>query len=281
MKPRFAKSPDFSPHQFLPGSDFVAPDRVPLDQDGHGTHIAGTIAEQTGNGRALTGLAYGAKLIPVRVLNAAGEGDAADIAKGIRFAAEHGARIINMSFEFGGAVSSCKQIRGICQAVRAATARGALVVAATGNGGLTSVSFPARIPGVLGVGATTEGACSADYSNRGPGLDIVAPGGRGESGGLCKTQDRPIAQLTLLGPSLKSFGFPTGYMGTSMASAHATGVAALVLASGVIGAHPKPSRIECQLAGTARKSNLGEPYDATIFGAGLLDAGRATTETAC
>jgi serine protease len=281
MKPRFAKSPDFSPRQFASGSDFVAGDRFPLDQDGHGTHIAGTIAEQTGNGRALTGLAYGAKLIPVRVLNAAGEGEASDIAKGIRFASAHGARIINMSFEFGGAVTSCKQIRGICSAVRAATARGSLVVAATGNGGLDTVSFPARIPGVLGVGATTEGGCAAEYSNRGPGLDIVAPGGRGESVGRCATSDRPIVQLTLLGPSFKSFGFPTAYMGTSMASAHATGVAALVMASGVIGPRPKPPRIECQLAATARKTNLGEPYDAAFFGAGLLDAGRATTETAC
>lgn len=281
MKPRFAKSPDFSPRQFLPGSDFVADDRLALDQDGHGTHIAGTIAEQTGNGRALTGLAYGARLIPVRVLNAAGEGDARDIAKGIRFAAARGAQIINMSFEFGSTVGSCREIRGICRAVRAATARGTLVVAATGNGGLGSVSYPARIPGVLGVGASTEGACAAGYSNRGPGLDLVAPGGRGESGGSCATQDRPIVQLTLLGSSLRSFGFPTAYMGTSMASAHASGVAALVLASGVIGADPSPSRIECQLAATARKSNLGEPYDPATFGAGLLDAGRAVSETAC
>src|SRR5215216_7648874 len=96
-KPRFRKSPDFSRYQFLPGYDFVDKDRMPLDEDGHGTHVAGTIGERTGNGFGLTGLASRAKLIPVRVLDSEGFGTARNIARGIGWAAKHKARLINMS----------------------------------------------------------------------------------------------------------------------------------------------------------------------------------------
>ncbi len=99
---RFRRSPDFTAGQFVKGRDFV--DRkssLPLDRNGHGTHIAGTIAEKTNNGIALTGLAYRAKLMPVRVLDRLGRGRADDIAEGVQFAADHHADVINMSFNFG------------------------------------------------------------------------------------------------------------------------------------------------------------------------------------
>ena len=99
-KPKFRRSPDFSRKQFLPGYDFVDKDRMPLDEDGHGTHVTGTIAERTGNHVGLTGLASRAKIIPVRVLDSEGFGTARNIAKGIRWAANHKAQVINMSFEF-------------------------------------------------------------------------------------------------------------------------------------------------------------------------------------
>ena len=97
---RFRRSPDFAPHRFVRGWDFVGDDPYPHDDNGHGTHVASTIAEGTGNGIGLTGLAYGARVMPVKVLDRAGEGDSERIASGIRWAADHGAKIINLSFEF-------------------------------------------------------------------------------------------------------------------------------------------------------------------------------------
>ncbi len=281
QKPGYAISPDFSPNQFLGGADFVAPDKLALDEDGHGTHIASTIGEQTGNGRGLTGLAYGAKLIPVRVLNADGEGVAEEIARGIRFATRHGAEIINMSFEFAPSVRSCAQINGICRAVRLANRSGALVVAASGNLASHAAAFPGRAQGVIAVGATTEGGCVAEYSNYGLELDLVAPGGRGELGTGCKTADRTIFQVTYRNGNRHSFGIPSGYMGTSMAAAHVSGVAAMVIASGILGADPSPERIECQIETTARKANLGQPYLQITYGAGLLDAAAAVRSPVC
>jgi len=96
----YRRSPDFGPGQFVPGYDFVSHDRLPLDQNGHGTHVAGTIAEKTDNAFGLTGLAYGAKLMPIRVLDSQGRGNALAIARGIRFAVTHEADVINMSFNF-------------------------------------------------------------------------------------------------------------------------------------------------------------------------------------
>src|SRR3954471_22570710 len=94
-KPQFRKSPDFSRSQFMPGYDFVDHDREPLDEDGHGTHVAGTIGERDGNHIALTALVPRAKIMPVRVLDSEGFGTARDIARGIRYAASHKAQIIN------------------------------------------------------------------------------------------------------------------------------------------------------------------------------------------
>ena len=126
---RFRRSPDFGAKQFVPGYDFVSKDPVALDANGHGTHIASTIAEKTNNHVGLTGLASGAKVMPVRVLNGLGNGHADRIAKGIRFAAKHGADVINMSFNF-----SCgNQVPAVAQAMRFASNRGVLLVASSGN----------------------------------------------------------------------------------------------------------------------------------------------------
>ena len=97
---RFRRSTDFSRGDFVRGYDFVDDDRFPHDENGHGTHVASTIGESTHNDRGVTGLAYGAKIMPVRVLNARGEGESAAITAGIRYAVRHGADVINLSFEF-------------------------------------------------------------------------------------------------------------------------------------------------------------------------------------
>src|SRR5262245_25765654 len=285
-KPRFRRSPDFSRKQFLPGYDFVDNDRQPLDEDGHGTHVTGTIAERTGNRIGLTGLASRAKIIPVRVLDSEGFGTARNIARGIRWAANHRAQVINMSFEFSLGVNSCGKIKGICSAIKYALKQGALVVAAAGNENGEPVAYPAGAPHVIGVGRTTKDACLASDSRTGAGLDLVAPGGGfplltncGSDDGLF-SRGVPIFQLTLVGSGFTNFGYPGGYEGTSMAAAHVSGVAALVIGGHFVGS--SPAAVECQLGATARHgdSQLGQPFDPRLFGAGLVDAAAAVSARA-
>jgi serine protease len=270
---RFRRSPDFGPDQFVPGYDFVDGDRVPLDESGHGTHVAGTIGEGTDNGVGLTGLAYGAKLMPVRVLDAEGFGDALSIARGIRFAVAHHAQVINMSFNF-----DCgKRVPTVDEALREAYEHGVVTVASVGNLGSEScVSAPATGPRVIGVGGTTEGGCLGDYSLAGTGVDIVAPGGGVPQAGCPSVAARPIYQVTLWPGSTRTFAIPANYVGTSMAAAHVSGVAAMVLASGAINpVLPPKSRVATvtkKLRHTAR--DLGLPR--TEQGAGLLDAAEAS-----
>ncbi|HMI82220.1 MAG TPA: S8 family serine peptidase, partial [Solirubrobacterales bacterium] len=270
---KFRRSPDFAAGQFVPGYDFVSRDRLPLDQNGHGTHVAGTIAEKTDNGLALTGLAYGAKLMPVRVLDRNGRGDALDIVRGIRFAVAHGAQVINMSFNFG-----CrKQVPMVEEALQEAYERGVVAVASAGNlGSEGCVSEPATAPHAIAVGGTTEGACLGDYSLAGTEIDLVAPGGGTPKAGCPSVAARPIYQVTLRPGSTRHFAIPSVYVGTSMAAAHVSGAAAMVLASAALKPKLEPrARVDAvarRLRQTAR--DLGLP--AIEQGAGLLDVGKAT-----
>lgn len=280
-KPPYRISPDFRARgHFVRGYDFVARDAYPTDRNGHGTHVAGTIGEATNNGIALTGLAYGARIMPVRVLDAAGEGNASDIASGIRFAAKRGAQVINLSLEFDADVGAA-DIPQVLDAIAYARRRGAILVAASGNEGHGRVAYPARAKGVVSVGATTERGCVSEFSNYGSGLDLVAPGGgadaalAGDAG--CRPDLAPgrnIFQVTLLGSSLGTFGIPLSYEGTSMATPHVSAAAALVIATKVIGRRPTPTAIERHLKRTAR--DLGPPGYDRRYGWGLLDAAAAT-----
>lgn len=293
-KPVFLKSPDFARGQFGKGRDLVDGGKrskltkgggLPLDRDGHGTHVSGTIGERTGNKVGLTGLVPKARLIPVRVLDSQGFGTARNIAAGIRFAAKRDADVINMSFEFGAGVDSCTKIKSVCAAIKFAKKRGAVVTAAAGNSNGAPVAFPAGAPNVIGVGRSTKDACLADESRTGTGLDVLAPGGGLPAIPGCGADDSmftrgaTIFQLTFNGPGYKTFGYPGDYQGTSMATAHVSGVAAMVIASRVLGKRPTPAEVECQLEATARKGpgELGQPYDPMLFGAGLIDAARAVT----
>jgi serine protease len=276
---RFRRSPDFGRYQFVKGYDFVARNPFPNDRNGHGTFVASTIAENTNNGYGLTGLAYGVKLMPVRVLDTEGEGEASTIAEGVQFAVRHHAQVINLSLEFSPGITA-SDIPELIAALRYAHRHGVLVVAAAGNEGHAAVAYPARAPYVVSVGATTERGCLASYSNDGAGLTIVAPGG-GTDANLpgdpnCKPEDsgRDVFQVTFTGSSPRRFGIPSGYEGTSMATPHVAAAAALVIASGVLGRHPSPAAVTARLRATARK--LGGGGDEGLYGAGLLDAAAAT-----
>jgi serine protease len=277
---RFVRSPDFSRYGFVGGYDFIAHNHFPNDRNGHGTFVAGTIAEATNNRLAVTGLAFASRIMPVRVLDSQGEGEASTIAEGVRYAVKHGAQVINLSLEFSSGVTA-SDIPELIEALRYARRRGVLVVAAAGNEAHSAIAYPARAPDVIAVGATTEHGCLADYSNDGSGLTLVAPGG-GADANLpgdpnCHAESpagRDVFQETFTGSSPRRFGLPTGYEGTSMAAPHVAATAALIIASGILGKHPSPVQLVARLRATARK--LGGGGDEALYGAGLVDAAAAT-----
>jgi serine protease len=273
-------SPDLSASRFVPGYDFVDDDDDPYDENGHGTHVASTIAEETDNGYGVTGLAYRVRVMPVRVLDRDGDGDAATVARGVRYATDNGAKVINLSFNFAPHVSE-HQIPELIDAMRYAHEQGTVVVAGAGNASIRRVTYPARDADVVAVGATTEHGCLASYSNYGPRVDLVAPGGGSDANiandRACRPGRRgtPIYQVTLAERSRTHFEL-TGYIGTSMAAPHVAATAALVVASGVIGENPSPAAIEAQLKHSAR--DLGRPGPDALYASGLVDAAAATTQ---
>jgi serine protease len=279
---QFYRSPDFTATKFVSPYDFVDKNSYPLDREGHGTFVAGVVAESTNNHVDLTGLAYGASIMPVRVLDSQGEGDETTIARGIRYAATHGAQIINLSLEFlPTQVKSGRDIPQIVSAIGFARRKGVIVVGAAGNDENSQIAYPARVPGVISVGATTRDRCLAAYSNGGSGLDLVAPGGGDDAIVRDDANCHPdrnlpsIYQLTLTdAPHWGQFGYPNYYIGTSMSSPEVAAAAALVIASRVLGSHPSADAVLSRLEQTA--TPLGGSAPNSIYGYGLLNAGAAT-----
>lgn len=277
---KFRRSPDLVGASFARGYDFVDDDPYPDDHNGHGTHVASTIAERTNNGIGVTGIAYEATIMPVRVLDSRGEGDAAVIARGVRYATRRHADVINLSLEFPGSVKA-REIRPLLRAIQAAHDAGVVIVGASGNEAGKVVTYPARAPQVIATGATTQHGCLSDFSNEGKGLDLSAPGG-GADADLpddphCQPTQPPgldIYQMTFVNHHPGTFGLPAGYEGTSMAAPHVSGVIALMLGGEVLGPHPTPDAVVARLKQTA--TDLGAPGYDRRYGAGLINANRAT-----
>ncbi len=285
---KFRRSPDLDGDAFVAGKSFTGHGKLPLDRYGHGTHVASTIAEQTGNGRFVTGLGDGLRVMPVRVLNNRGIGSASNVGRGIRWATRHGAKVINLSLEFPASFNDCHGLKAVCSAISAAHRHGVLVVGAAGNAGLEHAQMPARRG--LAVASSTIRGCLSGFSSRGGDVGLTAPGGgpdAADAGSQCAPRDvgPGIVQLTLKENgkhSYRKFGYPR-MEGTSMSAAHVSAAAALVLASGVLrkrlGHRPGPGALERWLECTARA-----PYDATrasLYGAGLLDLGAALNPDSC
>jgi serine protease len=280
---RFRRAPDLRATTFVKGFDFIDHDPHPNDEFGHGTHVAGTIAQATNNGIGTAGIAYGAKIMPLRVLDSAGVGDSAAIARGVRYAARRGAHVINLSLEFDSRVRAI-EIPDVLAAVRFARRRGSVVVGAAGNED-PLIAYPARAAQVLAVGATTITGCEAAYSNAGKDLDVVAPGGGWDAANTRSQWDldhcrpeipgKPIVQQTFTHDGwIRSFGLRGPlYEGTSMASPHVAAIAALVIATGRLGPNPTPQMVEDHIKTTSRDAGVAgfDPY----YGYGIVDAAAA------
>ncbi len=196
--------------QLLPGADYVNDDDAPDDDNQHGTHLASIIDQVTG-GRAV--------ILPVKVLDQDAVGTEFDIAQGIAFAVDQGARVVNLSLSFGPAYVPSDAMQ---TALRAAEDADVLLVGAAGNDGDNRVGYPAALPAVLAVGAVGNDGDRATYSNYGAALDVLAPGGESNAdGGIVG------ATIALKDPTETT---RVALAGTSMAAAYASAIAAVVMA---------------------------------------------------
>ena len=274
----YAQAPDLSGTSFVPGYDFVNDDAHPNDDEGHGTHVAGTIAQSTDNAYGVAGVAAGCSIMPVKVLDSTGSGTYTAIADGIYFASRNGAKVINMSL--GGSVPSVTLEAALVEAHE----NGVVIVCAAGNDAAGVVSYPAAYDNYcIAVGATRFDETVSWYSNRGASLDLTAPGGDvnvDQNGPDVDGDGVPdgdgygdgVLQQTFSAADYRDFGFYF-YQGTSMAAPHVAGVAALLLAQGLVGAEgeaPSPAEIQAAMqAGAEDHGPVGWDKD---YGWGIVDA---------
>ncbi|GAA4922861.1 S8 family serine peptidase [Actinoplanes utahensis] len=213
--------------KLLPGYDFVNDDNSPTDDEGHGTMVSSLIAATPDNGVGMAGVCAKCRILPVKVLDGQGSGSHSEIAQGILYATQQGAKIINLSL--GGYAGSAV----LQNAVAWANARGVLVVAAAGNNGNNRVVYPAAYPDVLAVGATdtrTGGTTRADFSSYGPWVDVAAPGitaAMNRYGQYCFDGDR-TCWVTVRDRYGRIVYDDYEVQGTSFSSPLVAGVAALV-----------------------------------------------------
>ncbi len=225
----YQQAPDLAGTYFVAGYDFVNRDEHPNDDSisGHGTHIAGTVAQNTKNGIGTAGVAFNAYLMPVKVLDSSGAGTYADIAEGIVWATENGAHVINLGL--GGSEPS----KTLEDAIAYSYNRGVTLIAAAGNDGAGGVCYPAAYDDyVIAVGATRYDETLAYYSNYGLNLDLTAPGGDLNVDQNGDDYGDGILQQTYDKDGSEMFWGYCFMEGTSMAAAHVSAVAALLIAHG-------------------------------------------------
>jgi serine protease len=247
----FTRVQDLNGTRCVLGYNFVNDTDHANDDQGHGTHVAGTIAQTTNNGFGVAGLAHCATILPVKVLNERGSGTLADVAEGIRFAADAGAQVINLSLGGG------RRVKVLEEAVAYARAHGAVVVCAAGNNG-RYVESPGSEPGSFAVSAISPDSDDlAFFSSRGPEVDIAAPGVN-------------ILQQTICNRGRDRCEQFAAWSGTSMAAPHVAGIAALVVSMGVTDV----DAVERTLQQSAARAENGST-DKELYGAGIVDASAA------
>jgi subtilisin family serine protease len=222
-----------------------------LDTDGHGSHVAGSVAQCSDNGVGGAGMAPEASIMPIKVIP---DGLASTVARGIDWAVTHGADVINMSLGCG----DCPGSSAIDDAIGRAAAAGVVMIAASGNSAI-DVYYPARHPLVVAVGAMTRSGAVATYSARGSALEMVAPGGAPGSVSGLVYQD--------------TNGGYEGMAGTSMASAHVSGAAALLISR-----FPNAPAARVRNALTCSAVDIGGTGWDAPSGFGRLDAGAAVEQ---
>jgi subtilisin family serine protease len=219
------------------------------DVYGHGTHVTGTIFARANNGIGIAGIAPASTLMPIKVLDDGGFGWISDVVDGVDWARTHGADIINLSL--GGPLYP-EQVALFQPTFSAARSAGILVVAASGNSGSSRIFYPAALNGVVSVGAVDETDAIAEFSTFNRAVDLTAPG---------------VETLSL------SALDPSGYeraSGTSMASPHVVGVAALIRA-----ARPDLTVAELEAVLRGGAADLGAPGRDDVYGSGRIDADAA------
>jgi subtilisin family serine protease len=259
---RYGLAPDLTNTLFTTGYDFINDDEHANDDNRHGTHVAGTIAQSTNNALGVAGIAFNCRLMPVKVLDSSGTGTSASLAEGISYAANNNAKVINMSLGFPPGVTA-EDIPAVTAAVQQAYQKGCILVGSSGNDGGNVVSLPAAYPEVIAVGATNSAAARSSYSQYGPELEIVAPGGDSVDRNGDGYIDGILQQT--FGSTPKDWGY-WFFTGTSMAAPHVSGIAALLVSTGVT----DPNEVREALHNTAK--DLGATGWDQEYGWGLVDA---------
>jgi serine protease len=260
----YYQAPDLAGTHFVPGYDFVNNDSHPNDDCAHGTHVAGTIAQTTNNSLGVAGVAFNCSIMPVKVLDASGNGTYTAIVNGITFAADNGAEVINMSL--GGASGST----ALQNAVIYAYNKGVTIVCAAGNAGTSAPNYPAAYTQCISVSAVRYDRTYPAYSSYGSTIDICAPGGDVTVDQNGDGYPDGVLQQTHDGTNYGTFGYYF-YDGTSMATPHVAGVAALLISKA--GGSMTPDAVRAALQNTA--TDLGPAGWDQHYGYGEVNASAA------